>query len=96
MEANDGGPAGASVGSSPAGTPDDGPQGRRPAYRSMERDKPYVFYCEVAIKSAHLAEMMRSDGYEAYHWKGGLKSLMKYFEQQDPALKALLSPVLLD
>ncbi len=66
------------------------------AYRSFEREKTYLFYCEVAIKSAHVAELMRVEGFAAYHFDGGLKSLMRYFESQDPALKAVLSPVLLD
>jgi hypothetical protein len=38
---------------------------------------------------------MRGEGFTAYYFDGGLKSLMRYYESQDPALKALLSPVLL-
>ena len=34
------------------------------AYRSFEREKTYLFYCEVAIKSAHVAELMRAEGVE--------------------------------
>lgn len=66
------------------------------AYRSFDRGKTYLFYCEVAIKSAHVAELMRAEGFSAYHFDGGLKNLMRHFESQDPALKAVLSPVLLD
>jgi thiamine biosynthesis protein ThiI len=66
------------------------------AYRSFDRTKTYLFYCEVAIKSAHLAELMRREGFTAFHFKDGLKELLRLYESQDPALKAALSPVLLD
>ena len=68
------------------------------AYQSFDREKSYVFYCEVGIKSAHLAELMAEAGYDAYHFRDGLKTLRRYYESlhEDPALRAALSPVLLD
>jgi thiamine biosynthesis protein ThiI len=62
----------------------------------LDRGRIYVFYCEVGIKSAHLAEVMREAGFESYHLKDGLKTLRRWLDGQDPALKAVLSPALLD
>jgi len=66
------------------------------AWPQLERGRVYVFYCEVGIKSAHLAEVMREAGFESYHLKDGLKTLRRRLDGQDAALKAVLSPVLLD
>jgi thiamine biosynthesis protein ThiI len=46
------------------------------AYPSFDKEKPYVLYCEFGLKSAHLAELMRRAGFEAFHVKGGTKRLM--------------------
>ena len=45
------------------------------AYSSFRRDTVYVLYCEVGLKSAHLAELMQSDGFQAHHIRGGLRQL---------------------
>ncbi|MEN8181705.1 MAG: THUMP domain-containing protein [Myxococcota bacterium] len=37
------------------------------AWRSFERGRPYVLYCEFGLKSAWLAEQMREAGFEAFH-----------------------------
>ena len=58
--------------------------------------KTYVFYCEVGLKSAHLAELMRGGGHQAFHVQGGVRLLLRQVTAEDPALKALLSPALLD
>ncbi len=47
-------------------------------YKKLPKDKTYVLYCELGLKSAHLAELMRQAGYDAYNFKGGLKRLMEY------------------
>jgi len=65
------------------------------AYPSFDRHRTYLFYCEIGLKSAHLAEVMHEAGFRAYHFKGGLKHLLRYVEGQDPALRALMSPALL-
>jgi rhodanese-related sulfurtransferase len=36
-----------------------------------------VLYCEIGLKSAHLAEFMRKEGLHAFHVPGGLKTLKK-------------------
>jgi len=46
-------------------------------YASVDRDKTYVLYCEIGLKSAHLAELMRKEGLRAFHVRGGLKALQK-------------------
>ena len=46
-------------------------------YANFDRNKTYVLYCEIGIKSAHLAEFMRKEGLQAFHVPGGLKTLQK-------------------
>ena len=48
------------------------------ACRSFDRARRYVLYCEFGLKSAHLAERMRAEGLEAWHFRGGLKALVAH------------------
>ncbi len=67
------------------------------AHRSFDREATYLIYCEVGLKSAHLAELMHRAGYRARHFRGGLKRLMRHTAGEDEAaLRAATSPVLLD
>ena len=66
------------------------------AHRSFDRDQTYLFYCEVGLKSAHLAELMDRAGYRAYHFRGGLKPLMRYANLREAELWAASSPALLN
>lgn len=45
------------------------------AWTSFKRDTPFVLYCEVGLKSAHLAEMMQAEGFEAWHVRGGVRQI---------------------
>ena len=65
------------------------------AFRSFDRDETYVFYCEVGLKSAHLAGLMHEAGYRAHHFIGGLGQILRYAERGDAALRAVMSPALL-
>jgi thiamine biosynthesis protein ThiI len=47
------------------------------ARSTFDRGQTYVLYCELGLKSAHLAELMRKEGLEAYHFKGGLRALQR-------------------
>ncbi len=47
------------------------------AFPSMPRDRPYVLYCEFGLKSAHLAELMRAQGFRAAHLPRGLADLLE-------------------
>ncbi len=47
------------------------------AYPSFDRDKHYVLYCEIGMKSAHLAERMREIGLSAHHLGDGLRTAMR-------------------
>jgi rhodanese-related sulfurtransferase len=40
--------------------------------RSIERDRPVVFYCRVGERSAVAAQAFRASGYEACNMSGGL------------------------
>ena len=64
-------------------------------YPSFDRKKLYLFYCEVGLKSAHLAELVHRAGGRSCHFKGGLKPL-KRLSQEDDLLRHLDSPVLLE
>jgi thiamine biosynthesis protein ThiI len=46
------------------------------AHPSMPKDRPYVIYCEFGLKSAHLAELMQREGFQAAHFKRGLGDLL--------------------
>jgi thiamine biosynthesis protein ThiI len=50
------------------------------AHPTFDRSQTYVLYCELGLKSAHLAELMRKEGFEAYHFKGGLRALQRATE----------------
>ncbi len=65
------------------------------AHRSFDREAIYLIYCEVGLKSAHLAELMHQAGYRAHHFRGGLKNLMRSALGDDEALLAATSPTLL-
>lgn len=65
-------------------------------WSKLDRSRRWVFYCEVGLKSGHLAELMRGAGYQAWHVQGGVRPLLRQQTAEDPALKALLSPALLE
>jgi thiamine biosynthesis protein ThiI len=44
----------------------------------LDRDRTYVLYCEVGLRSAHLAERMQARGIEAYSFRGGVAALRRY------------------
>ena len=64
-------------------------------WRRLVQGPTYVFYCEVGLKSAHLAELMRGAGHQAFHVQGGVRQILRQAAAEDPALKAALSPALL-
>lgn len=64
-------------------------------WQSFEKERDYVLVCEVGLKSAHLAEVMRQEGFRSQYFRGGLKELMAAAEKSrlaDPALALLLAP----
>jgi thiamine biosynthesis protein ThiI len=44
----------------------------------LDRDRIYVVYCELGLKSAHLAYRMRQAGLDAFNFRGGLRPLLAY------------------
>ena len=44
-------------------------------YPSFDRAKTYVLYCDLSLMSAHLAELMREDGFDVFYFKGGTRAL---------------------
>jgi len=65
-------------------------------FKTLPKDKTYVLYCELGLKSAHLAELMRRAGYDAYNFKGGLKRLMAYALEREALPPELLPTPLLE
>ncbi len=51
-------------------------------YRSLDRSKRYVLYCEFGLKSGHLAELMRREGFDASHFAGGLRALAAWSQER--------------
>ena len=47
------------------------------AWPSFERSRTYVLSCEFGLLSAHLAERMRREGFDAWHFAGGQRALMR-------------------
>ncbi len=45
---------------------------------SFDRDRTYVFYCEIGLKTAQLAERLQRAGFDAYSFKGGAPALRDY------------------
>ncbi|MEM1206599.1 MAG: tRNA uracil 4-sulfurtransferase ThiI [Acidobacteriota bacterium] len=63
----------------------------------LDRGRRYVFYCELGLKSAHVAEVLGRAGVDARYYAGGLRRLVRWAESTvDPALSAALSPALLE
>jgi thiamine biosynthesis protein ThiI len=50
------------------------------AYRTVDRRQRYVLYCEVGLKSAHLAERLQGLGIDARHVPAGVASLRRAAE----------------
>lgn len=46
------------------------------AHRGFAKDRRYVVYCEFGLKSAHLAERMRAEGFDASNFRGGLRGVV--------------------
>lgn len=62
----------------------------------LDRDKTFVAYCEIGLKSAHLAYRMREAGVDAYNFRGGLKQLARYAAAHAPVPLELLPEGSLD
>lgn len=52
-------------------------------YATLDRAGTYVLYCELGLKSAHLAERMRQAGFHAFNFKGGMRNLLRYAVDRD-------------
>ncbi len=61
------------------------------SYRSFRRDQVFVSYCEFGLKSAHLAECMRAEGFEASHFRGGLTALLDHARERGVTLPDALA-----
>ena len=53
----------------------------REAWPSFDRRKTFVLYCDLGLMSAHLAELMRKGGLDAFHFRGGTRALRRLVEE---------------
>ncbi|HSJ15239.1 MAG TPA: tRNA uracil 4-sulfurtransferase ThiI [Longimicrobiales bacterium] len=51
-------------------------------FRRLDRDRVYILYCAHGIQTAYIAERMQRAGFEAYSFRGGLRGIMKYAQEQ--------------
>ena len=51
-------------------------------FKRLDREPQYVLYCAHGVQTAHLAELMQREGYEAYSFKGGVRALKRYEESR--------------
>jgi tRNA uracil 4-sulfurtransferase len=58
-------------------------------FRQLDRDRTYILYCAHGVQTAYLAERMQRQGYEAYSFRGGVRGVMKYAQQQGLNLSLL-------
>jgi thiamine biosynthesis protein ThiI len=63
------------------------------AYPHMDRGRRYLLYCELGLKSAHLAEQMRNAGFEAWNFRGGLRALLRHARERSLVAPGSLGPV---
>ncbi len=54
--------------------------------RKLDRDRTYVLYCAQGPQAAFLAEQLQREGYEAYAYRGGIRSLQRQAEAADEAI----------
>ncbi len=47
-------------------------------FRKLEKERTYVLYCSFGVLTAHLAEVMQREGYDAYSFRGGVRQLMAH------------------
>ncbi|MCG8460289.1 MAG: hypothetical protein MI919_28740, partial [Holophagales bacterium] len=65
-------------------------------FTTLDPDRTYITFCELGLKSAHLAEVMGRAGYRVFHLAGNWKRLLhQHGAERDPMLSAALSPALL-
>lgn len=51
---------------------------------ALPNDRAYLFYCEVGLKSAFLAEQLRDAGFESYSFRGGVRPMAAYLQRKYP------------
>ncbi|MBM4384398.1 MAG: tRNA 4-thiouridine(8) synthase ThiI [Deltaproteobacteria bacterium] len=54
------------------------------ALHAFSGEQRYVAVCAFGLKSAHLAELMRKQGLDAYHFRGGTAALKNWAERATP------------
>ncbi|MEM7518323.1 MAG: rhodanese-like domain-containing protein, partial [Planctomycetota bacterium] len=63
-------------------------------FSELDPSRTYIAFCELGLKSSHLAELMSRKGYRCLHLNRGVGDLRKAATARDGALGAALSPAL--
>jgi thiamine biosynthesis protein ThiI len=59
----------------------------------LEPGRTYLAYCEFGLKSAHLAELMRRRGLDAWNFRGGFRALARHARERGLLAPGGLAPV---
>jgi tRNA uracil 4-sulfurtransferase len=51
-------------------------------FRRLDKDATYILYCGHGVQTAYLAERMQRHGFEAYSFRGGLRSIMQHARER--------------
>ena len=58
------------------------PRGVTERLGELDKERTYLLYCELGVRTAPVAELMQRVGYEAYSFRGGSTGLRKWLSQQ--------------
>lgn len=50
--------------------------------KKLDKSRSYILYCNYGVQTAHVAELLQRQGYEAYSFRDGLRGIMKYAAAQ--------------
>ena len=56
--------------------------------KQLDRDQTYVLVCAAGLRTAHVAEMLQRQGYDAYSFRGGVRGLRRWAEEHGVATDA--------
>ena len=52
------------------------------SFKALDRGPTYVLYCAHGIHSAHIAERMQREGFEAYSFREGMRGILAWAEEK--------------
>lgn len=55
-------------------------------FKRLDKAQRYILYCAFGVQTAHVAELMQREGYEAYSFEGGAGALRSHAEARGPTV----------